>query len=285
MDRFLTNYPNLKDVYENTTIQNVARFLILLIVIVGIYALCNGTIGEDYLEGRGFYNSQNITAMDHYFCPNCNTIVPCPYNHNGVGILCPSCGYKTEVMRRGGRAQNRGGVYGSYYYGAGGFGRNGGLGLGPGGNLVCPDCGYIMPHQIGVPCYTVQCPKCGTTMARQIAANSSYYGVGGFGRNGGLGLGPGGNLICPDCGYLMPHQTGVPSYTVQCPQCGTTMARQIAANSSPAYYNINSNNPGFQNQSGVASAATTPPITSDAVMTHVYRGVCSKCHQIIDNPR
>jgi len=155
MDRFLTNYPNLKDVYENTTIQNVARFLILLIVIVGIFALSNGTIGEDYLEGRGFYNSQNITAMDHYFCPNCSTIVPCPYNHNGVGILCPSCGYKTNVIRRGGRAQNGGGVYGSNYYGVGGFGRNGGMGLGPGGNLICPGCGYLMPHQIGVPCYTV----------------------------------------------------------------------------------------------------------------------------------
>lgn len=192
MDRFLTNYPNLKDVYENTTIQNVARVLILLIVIVGIFALSNGTIREDYLEGRGFYNSQNITAMDHYFCPNCNTIVP---------------------------------------------------GL------------------------------------------SNYYGAGGLGRNGGMGLGPGGNLICPGCGYLMPHQTGVPSYTVQCPKCGTTMARQIAANSSTAFnqYNRNGNNPGFQ--SGAASAATTPPITSDAVMTHVYRGVCSKCHQIIDNPR
>ena len=226
MDRFLTNYPNLKDVYENTTIQNVARFLILLIVIVGIFAMSNGTIGEDYLEGRGFYNSQNITAMDHYFCPNCNTIVPCPYNHNGVGILCPSCGYKTNVIRRGGRAQNGGGIYGSYYYGAGGFGRNGGMGLGPGGNLVCPDCGYLMPHQRGIPSYAVQCPKCGTTMARQIAANSS-----------------------------------TPFYQ----------------------YNRNGNNPGFKNAG--ASAAPPPPITLDAVMPHVYQGVCSKCHQIIDNPR
>jgi len=207
--------------------QIVARFLILLFVFVGIYALCNVTIGENYLKEQGFYNSQHVTEMDHYFCTNCNTIVPCPYNHNGVGILCPSCGYKTQVMRRGGRAQYMGGIYGS-----------------------------------------------------------NYYGVGGIGRNGGMGLGPDGNLICPDCGYIMPHQRGVPCYTIQCPQCGTTMARQIPANTSTAFYNVNSNNPGLQNQNGVASAAPTPPaITSSAIMPHVYKGVCSKCHQIIDIPR
>jgi len=31
---------------------------------------------------------------------------------------------------------------------------------------VCPVCGYEMPHQIGIPCYTVQCPNCGSIMIR-----------------------------------------------------------------------------------------------------------------------
>lgn len=207
-------------------VQIVARFLILLFFFVGIYALCNGKIEKNYIKEQDFSSNQYVTPIDHYFCPNCNTIVPCPYSHNGVGISCPSCGYKTEIIRRGGSAQNMGGVYGS-----------------------------------------------------------NYYGTGGLGRNGGMGLGPGGNLICPDCGYIMPHQRGVPSYTVQCPQCGTTMARKIAASNSTAFYNINSNNPSLQNRNGVASGAQAPPITSDAVMPHVYQGVCSKCHQIIDIPK
>ncbi|MCD6414034.1 MAG: hypothetical protein J7L23_00205 [Candidatus Diapherotrites archaeon] len=47
-----------------------------------------------------------------------------------------------------------------------GRGRMGGFGLGPGGDCVCPKCGYRMPHQRGAPCYTLTCPKCGAKMTR-----------------------------------------------------------------------------------------------------------------------
>ncbi len=45
--------------------------------------------------------------------------------------------------------------------------RNGGMGLGLGGNCVCPSCGAIVPHQTGIPCTGMKCPKCGTMMIRQ----------------------------------------------------------------------------------------------------------------------
>jgi len=49
----------------------------------------------------------------------------------------------------------------------GGRGRQpGGLGLGLGGECVCPNCGTKMPHQRGVPCYKYKCPKCGQAMTR-----------------------------------------------------------------------------------------------------------------------
>jgi len=51
--------------------------------------------------------------------------------------------------------------------GGGGRGRMGGMGLGPGGNCVCPKCGKTAPHQQGVPCFNMKCPSCGTAMARQ----------------------------------------------------------------------------------------------------------------------
>jgi hypothetical protein len=40
-------------------------------------------------------------------------------------------------------------------------------GAGPGGNCVCPSCGEKVPHQRGVPCYSLKCPKCGAGMVRE----------------------------------------------------------------------------------------------------------------------
>jgi len=48
----------------------------------------------------------------------------------------------------------------------GGRGRMGGMGIGPGGNCVCPNCGATAPHQRGAPCYQMKCPKCGAQMTR-----------------------------------------------------------------------------------------------------------------------
>ena len=48
-------------------------------------------------------------------------------------------------------------------------GRKGGNrpGAGPTGNCVCPSCGEKVPHQRGVPCYSISCPKCGIRMVRE----------------------------------------------------------------------------------------------------------------------
>jgi S1-C subfamily serine protease len=46
-------------------------------------------------------------------------------------------------------------------------------------------------------------------------------------------MGPNGYLVCPNCGTQVPHQTGVPAYTVNCPNCGTQMMRQGAPGAYP----------------------------------------------------
>jgi uncharacterized paraquat-inducible protein A len=49
-----------------------------------------------------------------------------------------------------------------------GKGQNGGpYAAGPGGNCICPKCGYTEPHTAGVPCSQKQCPKCQTQLTRQ----------------------------------------------------------------------------------------------------------------------
>lgn len=50
-----------------------------------------------------------------------------------------------------------------------GRGRMGGNrpGAGPVGFCLCSNCGEKVPHQAGVPCYSLNCPKCGNPMARE----------------------------------------------------------------------------------------------------------------------
>lgn len=38
---------------------------------------------------------------------------------------------------------------------------------GPGGQCVCPQCGYKLPHVVGKPCYERNCPECGAKMTRE----------------------------------------------------------------------------------------------------------------------
>ena len=38
---------------------------------------------------------------------------------------------------------------------------------GPGGNCVCPKCGYKILHESGIPCSTLKCPKCNVSLTRE----------------------------------------------------------------------------------------------------------------------
>jgi len=40
-------------------------------------------------------------------------------------------------------------------------------GGGPGGYCVCPQCGYKISHERGIPCSTLLCPKCKINLVRR----------------------------------------------------------------------------------------------------------------------
>jgi hypothetical protein len=39
--------------------------------------------------------------------------------------------------------------------------------MGPGGNCLCPACGFIKRHESGSPCTGEICPKCGAILVRE----------------------------------------------------------------------------------------------------------------------
>ncbi len=71
--------------------------------------------------------------------------------------------------------------------------------------------GVVMPTQGKLP----------NTVPGQPAALSD-----GMGRMGGYGLGPGGYIVCSNCGFKMLHQRSVPAYSIQCPKCAAPMVRE-----------------------------------------------------------
>jgi len=50
-----------------------------------------------------------------------------------------------------------------------GFRGRGGPGpASPPKNCICPQCGQLVPHKLGVPCFRTKCPQCGSPMTRQF---------------------------------------------------------------------------------------------------------------------
>jgi electron transport complex protein RnfB len=35
-------------------------------------------------------------------------------------------------------------------------------------NCICPRCGAVLPHRLGVPCFQTACPNCGSPLTRQF---------------------------------------------------------------------------------------------------------------------
>ncbi|HUV02285.1 MAG TPA: hypothetical protein VMW67_02385 [Desulfobacteria bacterium] len=96
-----------------------------------------------------------------------------------------------------------------------------------GGGLACTDQ-KLLEH---TPCHIMAIPTGGghDKMSGMGRGGGQGQGVGrggqGRGRMGGSGLGPGEDCRCPQCGYTMLHQVGVPCFQQTCPKCGSKLVR------------------------------------------------------------
>lgn len=185
--------------------------------------------------GQNYYSGVRTIAV----CPNCGTIgIPkcfycglsmewngstgiyfCPRCLRVGSALCPGCGTSMQPLRKF-KAQ--------LIDPRGNFSPPARNAIPIAGCATCPASSYCQPaasrgKQVAMPCPGA-CPGCplGTpqTPNQQIAwpdRDIPSSPAGGFGRPD--------YLICPNCNYTMPHQFGVPAYTVICPNCNTRMIR------------------------------------------------------------
>lgn len=194
---------NTEKVSGGRTVSIASLIIIAVIIVIGVCAIIYDEDAEELFAD----------TLDFFKCSNCNTIVPIPYDQYDIEKLCPSCGVRMDFISK---------------------------------NITSVQSAF--------------------RPTRNIAGSFSQ------------GLGTEGNLICPRCGTVIPHQKGIPSFTVTCPKCGNMMERQYPANIPTAFYrNMTQSLVVRQRNQPLA-----PPITSGAPMTHEYRGPCSNCHAIVD---
>lgn len=90
-------------------------------------------------------------------------------------------------------------------------------------------------------------------------------------RMGGFGTGSTGNMVCPNCGTTMPHQRGVPAYTINCPNCQTPMMLQGASRICRIPAQI-------QQIATQNTPATQAPNTSHSIVTPNRIWLCPNCY-------
>jgi len=126
-----------------------------------------------------------VNRVQVCICPVCGITVGHPAGIPCSELTCPECGSRliplnpgasSSTTQQGGSMQqgNRPASAGQGMAQGGSSGSGGSSGYGsfgsggPTGECVCPVCGTLVSHTVGVPCYELTCPKCGTLMVRAI---------------------------------------------------------------------------------------------------------------------
>ncbi|MBF0494212.1 MAG: hypothetical protein HQL28_03670 [Candidatus Omnitrophica bacterium] len=170
--------------------------------------------------------------------------------------------------------------------------------------FVCPNCNWRLKCARQGNAYPT-CPNCASPMATDMSnsmQNWKFWQDGQWAAdmtqlqpqfnqsnnqpNFWQGQESTGFFTCPNCNWRMFSQQGANQYP-QCPNC-----KQIMARSGAYYQNQNTQNNqtiaaipangATQAASKVPAVTLAPDIPSNSQMGHVFRGVCSNCHKIIN---
>jgi predicted DNA-binding protein (UPF0251 family)/predicted Fe-Mo cluster-binding NifX family protein len=142
------------------------------VVNLGVSAVISGHLGPKAYHvlktaGVDVYTAVNMTvaeAVRQYREGTLGRLLGADVEGHGKrkgGSIMPG-GDGTGPRGMGGRGAGCGRPSGSA------VGRQGarGAGRGPAREVICPNCGERMPHQLGIPCFQQKCPKCGSAMVR-----------------------------------------------------------------------------------------------------------------------
>ena len=158
--------------------------------------------------GAPGYAGQGAAARC-YICPNCYTRMPCTAGTTGNTLGCPSCGMQMCLAGATGQAP-----FAALPPASPGGAGSAQQGTRPAGPVPAAAQGAPARQAPSVPETQPadQSPAIDPALGKYIRQPLRNWS--------------GAYLVCPNCGISVPHQAGVPAYTVGCPGCGTRMLRE-----------------------------------------------------------
>lgn len=94
----------------------------------------------------------------------------------------------------------------------------------------CSNCGSVFKSKkTGKGHNLKSCPVCNSEAilsVLQVDEENIFTEDRSFRRQHRMGMGSGGNCICPKCDYRLPHESGTPCNSLLCPHCEIRMVRE-----------------------------------------------------------
>ena len=144
----LADYSGLKQ-EEAARLMNVSRP-----TFTRIYSSCLEKLAKAFTEGRSIVIEGGDVEFDKqwYRCNDCTTVYHHPDAEHQGCISCESENIEhiNQSIRDWNKEQNRVNTRTE-----------------PDEYCICSACGYEIPHQQGIPCFSQTCPKCKTSLIRK----------------------------------------------------------------------------------------------------------------------
>ncbi|MBF0618642.1 MAG: NifB/NifX family molybdenum-iron cluster-binding protein [Candidatus Omnitrophica bacterium] len=229
------------------------------------------------MQGNGMMMQQAANQGNMPVAWNGGPLCPLPGNQNGIGqqvafgfgpqqvqpqqvqpaqqqqtqgFICPVCNWRMKAVRQANKFPK------------------------------CPNCDAEMALEMAnnnnVPAPVIEQPVTNMVQFQQPQMNQMMPVQPNFDQ----GQAPVKAFVCPTCNWRFYARLDPNDGYPRCPNC----KQMISQGGIPVAMPVNTQANAFPVAAQQVAAVVAPPIPSNANMPHVYRGVCTNCHQVMNAP-